>query len=97
MSKRWKDKERDVAKKFNARRVYLSGGIHQDGDVLHDELYIEVKYRKEWAIFSLFSEVERLAKDRNKIPLLVLSKKYDRDYIIVCRLGDVKEIAKHLQ
>lgn len=93
----WKNKERDVAKRFGGNRTYLSGGVRQLGDVDHPRLYIEIKYRKEWAIFNLFNEVEQLAARDSKTPLLVLSKRYSRDYIVVCRLSDLKKIAEELK
>lgn len=93
----WKRKEREVAKKFNSTRSYLSGGIRQYGDVEHDTLYIEVKYRKQWSIFTLFDETAELAKKHKKIPLLVLAKKYSNDFIIVCKMSDIKTIAQFLQ
>jgi len=92
----WKLKERDVAKKFGSKRAYLSGGIRQYGDVEHDSLYIEIKYRKNWSIFTLFKNIKELSEKFEKTPLLVLAEKYGKDYLVVARLSDIKKIANYI-
>lgn len=95
-SNTWRLKERDVAKKFGSKRAYLSGGVRQYGDVEHDVLYIEIKYRKNWSIFTLFKSVKELAEKQKKTPLLVLAEKYGKDYLVVVRLSDIKKIANYI-
>ena len=72
--KSWKDAERQVAKKLNAKRNPLSGrmGGHTSGDVIHQSLYIEVKQKKRFAVLSIVKDTEEKALKERKIPITVI-------------------------
>ena len=99
-TKTWKDVERKIAMMFGARgRTPLSGGNsgHTRSDTLHDKLFIEVKHRKSFSIFSLFRQVKELAKREGKIPLIVLHETSSRDYLVVCNACDVVKISEYVE
>ena len=77
MSKSWKNVERKIAKSLNTERVPLSGGNSKisKGDVIHDQLYIEVKTRKSMAIMVLWRTTLGLARAEGKIPILAIKEK----------------------
>ncbi|MBI4243985.1 MAG: hypothetical protein HY606_07840 [Planctomycetes bacterium] len=73
----WKQAERRVAKMFKSNRTPLSGmnSRHTGSDVIHDKLFIEVKYRKNFPILRWWKETEKRSKTENKWPLLTLVPK----------------------
>jgi hypothetical protein len=75
--KRWKRAERTIAKKVGGTRTPLSGPAsgHTSADVIHPWLYVEVKYRKRFAVLSLMAEVAEKAKKELKVPVLALQQK----------------------
>jgi hypothetical protein len=86
----WKKFERKVAKKIGGVRTPLSGSHsrHTSGDVIHDVFYVECKYRKNFAVVSLFDEVREKAKKEKKIPMLVLKQKNRHGELVVMDLND---------
>lgn len=76
MTKRgtWQKAERDVAKALHGERNRLSGSVDQltSGDVVHPELYVEVKYRQTFQTITLLKGVQLKAKEEGKVPVLVL-------------------------
>lgn len=82
--------ERKVAKLLGGVRNPLSGGAsrHTRGDVIHDFLYVECKLRKRIAAWSLFREVEQLAKLEGKTPVVILKEKGKKGELAVLRLTD---------
>ena len=99
-TKTWKDVERRIALRFGARgRTPLSGGNsgHTRSDTLHDSLFIEVKHRKSYSIFSLFREVKSLAKKERKVPIIILHETSSRDYLVVCELSDLKKVSEYVR
>lgn len=97
--KNWKKIERDVASLFNAKRVPLSGsnsGHDTTADVLHDDLYVEVKYRKNFALAKLFIETEKLANKENKTPVVAIKQRNMTGVLFIVRPEDLAEIAKYL-
>jgi len=77
MNKHWKDIERKVGKKIGKKRTALSGGNSgiTRADIVDEDLFIEVKYRKKLWIWSLFRETKKLAKKEGKIPVVVVKEK----------------------
>jgi hypothetical protein len=86
----WKKLERKVAKKLGGVRNPLSGkhSRHTSGDVIHPKFYIECKYRKNFAVATLFDEVRKNAKKESKIPILVLKEKDKTGELVVLTLDD---------
>ncbi len=94
-SHRWKQIEAIFAGFFGTRRTPLSGGNSgiTRSDSLHDELFMEVKQRKNPAVMNLFEETAKMAKVENKIPVLGIHKKGCRVWLVVCSITDLKFIA----
>jgi hypothetical protein len=92
--KRWKRRERQVAKVFGGKRVGPAG--FNTADVTHPLLSISVKSRKAlpaWAMACL--EEARGFRDSNgKAPAVILIGKgmRIRDGILVMRLGDFEQL-----
>ena len=84
--KSWKRAERVVAKTVGGQRNPLSGrnSRHTGGDVIHPKLYVEVKYRQNFAVTTLMREVEAAAKKEGKLPWLGLqpARLHTRYYVI---------------
>ncbi|MBU2685667.1 MAG: hypothetical protein KKF27_20690 [Gammaproteobacteria bacterium] len=59
---------------------------------------VEVKtiQRKNFAIFSLFADTIRKAKEENKIPLVCIHKKGKHSFLIVCRFSNAQTIKEFL-
>ena len=70
----WKAVERAVAKAVGGFRTPLSGGNSHltTGDVVHETLYVEVKWRKKHAALQLMHETEERAWKESKVPVVVL-------------------------
>ena len=83
-----------MAKLLGGQRNPLSGGAsgHTRGDVIHDTLYVECKLRKRMAVWSLFREVEVLAKRESKTPIVILKEKGKKGELVVLRLTDFVEL-----
>lgn len=87
--KTWKKQERRVADFFGTTRTPLSGenSKHNTGsDTLHDNLYIECKYRKNMSVLNWMKSVEIKAREEDKIPVLSLKSKTRMfDYFLIRR------------
>ena len=95
----WKGFERDVAAFFGTKRVPLSGsnsGHGTNSDSLHPRLYIECKLRGKMAIWQLFADTEKKAKDEGKIPVVAIKQKGQRGYLLVIRPEDIEKISKEI-
>ena len=93
----WKSFERKVAGFFGTKRVPLSGsnsGHNTNSDSMHDELYIECKVREKFAIWSLFDDTEKKAKNENKIPIVALKQKGEKGFLLVIRTQNLEKIAE---
>ena len=92
----WKHMERKVAKLLGGTRNPLSGGSskHTRGDIIHSSLYVECKLRKKMAVWSLFREVEQLAKREAKMPIVILKEKNKKGELAVVRLTDLAQLLK---
>jgi hypothetical protein len=68
-TKTWKKIEANVSKWFGSTRTPLSGGNSKftRSDSLHPRLFIEVKQKKDWAIFNLFDKTKDLAKKEDVV------------------------------
>jgi len=99
--KSWKVNERDTAKLFSARRTPLSGGssYHTRGDIIHDRLYIECKYRKtipKW-LQVLMEEVRIKSAKEGKIGVGELKYKGQRGRFFIIDEQDLINLAKELK
>ena len=79
----WKQRERDIAEDFDTKRNPLSGSMsgHSSSDSLSDTFYLESKLRAKPGGWNLFMDTRDKAKRENKIPIVILSKKYHKDKI----------------
>lgn len=77
MSPAWKHAERRVAVILDGKRVPLSGGAAYTtgADVDLDEVFVEVKYRKRFAVITTWESVKARALKEGKEPLLVLAQR----------------------
>ncbi|KKN32843.1 hypothetical protein LCGC14_0809610 [marine sediment metagenome] len=84
--KPWKVAERKTAAALGGVRNRMSGAIDQltAGDVVHPNLYVEVKYRIHHAAVTLMKDVEEKAEREAKTPVVVLQERgADARYYIV--------------
>ncbi|MBW2674698.1 MAG: hypothetical protein JRD89_15015 [Deltaproteobacteria bacterium] len=81
----WKVFERSIAESLGTERTPLSGGAsrHTRADVLHDELYVECKYRQRLAVETWFNEALRNAVTENKRLVLAVHEKGRRGALAV--------------
>jgi hypothetical protein len=99
-TKTWKNFERQVATLFGTTRTPLSGGNSghdTHSDTLSKTVYVEAKYRKEFAIFDWFDDVVVKAKAENKVPVMALKKKRSRDMLFVIRASDIQFVADEIK
>jgi len=99
MNKAWKQMERNIAKKFGTERStqYVQAkGNPTSSDTMHPRLYIECKRTKRINFWSLWYGTAHKARNEKKIPLLVLKHPDLTNSLLVCRMIDIKRIAKEL-
>lgn len=86
----WKRGEARVARLFGARRTPLSGSnsAHTAADVIHPDVFVEVKYRARWSVLSLYDRVAEMAAREKKLPVLVLQEKRRRGAYAVIPLEE---------
>lgn len=74
--KPWKRAERVAAALFGGLRNPLSGSnsYHTSGDVIHPQLYVEVKHRKRQAVISLMRDTVAKAVKERKLPVMTVSE-----------------------
>ena len=79
----WKIREGKIAKDFGTQRNPLSGSMsgHSSSDSLSDTFYLESKLRANPPGWNLFLDTRDKSKKENKIPIVILSKKYHKDKI----------------
>lgn len=92
----WKTLERRVAKSFNTERTPLSGGNSKmtRSDTLSKNFFIEIKQRKKFALWTLWSETKKLAEKENKFPLLGMHEKGKKGFLIVVHSDMIDEFIK---
>ena len=91
----WKQFERAVASFFGTRRTPLSGsnsGHNTNSDTLHEDFYIECKFRNKFSIFALFKDTEVKAKVEGKIPIVAIKQKGENGFLLVVRPKDLEKI-----
>lgn len=92
--KAWKAAEYQAADKLGGKRITLSGGrgATAKGDVELPGWYVEVKYRKLFAVVAMFLEVEKNAKLQGKNALLILKERGNHGELAVMRIEYFKEV-----
>lgn len=89
-SRTWKKAEQRVAALFGVRRRTGSGCDPRTGgdDIVHDRAFVEVRYRQKFEVLRWWREDAVLpALKENKLPVLVIFEKGDRQPFLVCPLG----------
>ena len=88
--KPWKRAERKGATTIGSHRTPLSGGSsrHTRSDTLHPTIYLEMKYRKSFAVVSQIRREEEKAKKEGKVAVLGFQQRglKTRYYLIPERL-----------
>jgi hypothetical protein len=79
----WKKRESKIAKDFGTKRNPLSGSMsgHSSSDSLSETFYLESKLRGKPPGWNLFLDTKDKAKLENKIPIVILSKKFHKDKV----------------
>lgn len=83
----WKNAERTIAQFHNpedGRRTPLSGinSGHTHADCMGvDGMFIEVKYRKTFSLYTLYTETKKLAKKEAKVPVVSIREKGKQGFI----------------
>ena len=92
----WKQRERDIADDFGTKRNPLSGSMsgHSSSDSLSDTFYLESKLRANPPGWNLFLDTRDKSKKENKIPIVILSKKYHKDKIAMIEYDFLLELLK---
>ena len=92
----WKGRERIFARFFGGDRNPLSGmnGKHTSGDMIHPILYGEYKHKQKMIVLKLWEEVANEAKKENKIPVVGLSRKGMKGFLVVFHCDDFETIMK---
>ena len=92
--KAWKAAEYQAAAKLGGKRITLSGGrgANCKGDVELPGWLVEVKYRKLFAVWTMFLEVEKKAKKEGKNALLILKERGNHGELAVMRIEYFKEM-----
>jgi hypothetical protein len=87
----WKQRERQGAALFGAKRQVLSGSGGRDdrsrSDSTHPRLFVETKLRQRHATRVLWDATAALAKRESKTPVLILASK-GRPGVLVCVHSD---------
>ena len=91
----WKAKERQIANWFGTVRNALSGGNSKQtrSDSLHPDLYIESKYSKRHAIWSLYEDTLPKAEAESKIPVLAISQYFKSGFLVVVHSSNFQNFA----
>lgn len=92
--KAWKAAEYRAAEKLGGRRIALSGGrgMQGKGDVELPGWLVECKYSKIFSVFTMFREVEKMAKKQGKNALLILTERNKPGQLAVMRIEYFKEL-----
>ena len=87
----WKARERAIAAYFHGQRTPLSGGNskHTRGDVIHEKLYIEVKYRAKHSVLTLWRDTHDKAVAEGKTPVVCLCEKGKEGFFILVHSDDL--------
>jgi len=95
--KPWKQRERDGAGEFGAKRTIGSGSLGREdrtcSDSTHERLFIETKLRKSHAVVSLWDKTAKLAKKEKKTPALLFAQHQRPGFWVFCKLDDLPIVA----
>ena len=93
-SNTWKQRERDVGRFFGGQRNPLSGGNsrHTRADVIHSELFVEIKLRKRHTAVALWDQVKALADKEGKTPVVCLCEKNRPGFWILVHSEDFMKL-----
>jgi len=84
--KPWKRAERKAAEAIGGKRNPLSGGNsgHTRSDIIHPTIYLEMKYRKSFAVVEQIRKEEVKAKKEGKVAIMGFQQKgiHTRYYLI---------------
>ena len=96
MNKAWKQRERDVADFFHGERNPLSGQNSKQtaADVIHENLFIEVKLRQTHTAVSLWDQVNQLAEKENKVLVVCLCEKNRPGFWILVHSIDLPKLVR---
>ncbi len=91
--KNWKRLEKKVARMRGTSRTPLSGGNSKltRSDTLDETFFIECKYRANSSVWSLYDEIEALARKEGKVPVFVIKKKGHHGELFVVKDKYLKE------
>ena len=96
----WQAAERCVADYFGTKRTPLSGGGGSGtrSDTLHDDLFLEVKYRdpekkSAFRVVRLWRDTHRLAREERKTPVLALREKGTHGFWLMMHSSDLQHVA----
>jgi len=92
--KAWKQRERQVAAYFGGERTALSGGNGKitRADVIHDDLFIEVKLRAKHSVVTLWDDTKKLADAEDKTPVVCLAEKNRKGFWIMIHSDDLAKL-----
>jgi hypothetical protein len=96
----WKNAELRIAKMFGVFRNPNSSKWSRhntSSDTLHQKLYIETKYSKNFPQQKLWLDTLSKSKAEDKIPIIVFVKRGNSSPIVVCELKKLKQIAAEIQ
>lgn len=92
-TKTWKSRERQVASVFGSERTPLSGGNSKQtrSDTLSPHFYIENKYAKRHAVWSLYDETKPKARKETKPPAIALCRKGSPGFMLCIHSDDLQD------
>jgi hypothetical protein len=93
--KSWKQAERRGAAAFGTVRNSLSGGNSKltRSDTLHRTLYIEQKYGKRHAVWTLYDDTRKKSKREQKLPVLLIHRTGSPGFLVVCHIDHLIRVA----
>ena len=94
----WKKAERRLAQLFGTRRRPLSGSNQGGGsdDAMHPDLYLESKYTRQSALWTLYRDTAHKAQQAGKIPVIGIQEKGSHGTLLVIHSSDLLAVARHL-
>ena len=99
----WKGMERKIAKLVGGIRNPLSGrnGKHTSADVIHPFFFVECKYKKKWAVKTLYDKTVKINKkeakkknEKEKIPIVVIKEKHEDGELILMSIENFLKIVE---
>jgi len=93
----WKAAEERLANLFGVSRRALSGDNSKSGgtdDALHETLYLESKYQKQSALWTLYRETRAKAKKEGRVPVLGIQESRSKGVLLVIHDQDLLEVLR---